>query len=284
METYDCEPTLNDQQVLEFCKNGFLVLEGVVPEDVNRRTVEFLDAREKAGVGPSHEPTEILAEDWLDDHVIKNQQAIGAVRSLLGKNVGLPILMSNHRVVCPQPAQNWHRDGGSIYGPELDYMQVFYYPEECPMEMGPTELLPGTHFLYSSQPYMGHYGRIRGSVHTAVPAGSIFLTVYSIWHRRSASTATGLRNNLKYNYWRTEPPRGDWLHDPEFDASRADYNFRGTTFRTQFRDLYDAAGMFLWLRGQHDEFLPKGGQGWPKSIHANYVGEPYGVPSGLRTG
>ena len=49
METYDCGPTLNDQQVLEFCKNGFLVLEGVVPEEVNRKTVQFLDARERTG-------------------------------------------------------------------------------------------------------------------------------------------------------------------------------------------------------------------------------------------
>ena len=139
------------------------------------------------------------------------------------------------------------------------------------MEMGPTELLPGTHFLYSSQPFMGHYGGVRGSFHAVLPAGSIFLTVYSIWHRRSASTATGVRNNLKYNYWRTESPRGDWLHDPDFDVTRADYNLQGVTFRTQFR-------------GQHDEFRPKGGQGWPKLFEANYVGEPYGVPSGLKPG
>ena len=27
---YDCEPTLNDEQVIEFCRRGFLMLEGVV--------------------------------------------------------------------------------------------------------------------------------------------------------------------------------------------------------------------------------------------------------------
>jgi hypothetical protein len=76
---------------------------------------------------------------------------------------------------------------------------VFYYPEDCSMEMGPTALLPGSHFLFALTPCMGHYGHIRGAVYAAAPAGSIFITVYSIWHRRSASTASGIRNMLKYN-------------------------------------------------------------------------------------
>ena len=44
MRTYRGEPTLNDTQVLEFCKKGFLMLEGVVADDINRRTLEYTDA------------------------------------------------------------------------------------------------------------------------------------------------------------------------------------------------------------------------------------------------
>ena len=40
--TYDCDPTLNDSEVLEFCKNGFLLLENVVPDDVNEKTLGFM--------------------------------------------------------------------------------------------------------------------------------------------------------------------------------------------------------------------------------------------------
>jgi hypothetical protein len=36
--THSCEPTLDDNGVLEFCKKGYLLLEVVVPEDVNRRS------------------------------------------------------------------------------------------------------------------------------------------------------------------------------------------------------------------------------------------------------
>ena len=34
---YDCEPTLNDNEVLELCKQGYIRLEAVVPDDVNAR-------------------------------------------------------------------------------------------------------------------------------------------------------------------------------------------------------------------------------------------------------
>jgi hypothetical protein len=270
MRTYDCSPTLNDRQVLEFCKTGFLVLEGVVPEAVNRRTLAYLEEH------PDPEPTGILREEWFREHVILNPQAAGAVRSLLGAGFGLPILMSNHRVRGPLAAQSWHRDGGSQYGPELHYLQVFYYPEACTREMGPTELLPGSHFLFALQNHMAHYGAIRGSHHAVAPAGSIFLTVYSIWHRRSASTAPVLRNLLKYNYWRTVPPRRDWRADPEFDPATADYSLRGSTFRQQFRDCRDAAEMFFWLSGTSDRFRVLGGQGWPTP--ANFLDKPYGFP------
>ena len=43
METYDCKPTLTDTQVLEFCKQGFLMLESVVPHAINQRTSEFIE-------------------------------------------------------------------------------------------------------------------------------------------------------------------------------------------------------------------------------------------------
>ena len=84
MKTYDCEPTLTDTQVLEFCKNGFLMLEGVVPEEINRRTFDFVKAHEHIM------PSEILREDWFVQNVILNSAVTGAVRSLLGRNFSLP--------------------------------------------------------------------------------------------------------------------------------------------------------------------------------------------------
>ena len=57
--THDCLPTLNDTQVMEFCKNGFLMLDGVVSEDINQKTLEYVNEH------PGGQPVEILLEDSI---------------------------------------------------------------------------------------------------------------------------------------------------------------------------------------------------------------------------
>ena len=145
MRTHDCEPTLTDSQILDFCKTGYLPLEGVVPDDVNQRVVEFLDQYAphiEPGDFANHEPNEILDEDWFIDGVMCNPVAAGAVRSLLGRDFALPPIMSSHRVHMPARAFGWHRDGGSLSSHELNYLQVYYYPQDTTVEMGATAFCP----------------------------------------------------------------------------------------------------------------------------------------------
>ncbi len=256
-EIYDCEPTLTDQQVIEFCKHGFMMLEAVVPDDVNRQTTEFVDRQ------PQMEPNAILGEEWFVDNVVKNPQAAGAVRSLLGKDVKLPMMMSNHRVQCPHAAEGggWHRDGGAVDSTRLDSLQVFYYPQDTPAELGPTEIVPSSHFLRIKRRYMTQYGSIRQAVQTVAPAGSIFITHYSMWHRATRSTAAGIRNLLKYNYRRTVAPRRDWVADPQCDFTKIDFS-TGRQMPEKWHDSVRVARLFLWLCGRED-WVFEGGAAWP---------------------
>ena len=272
--TYDCSPTLDDNGVLEFCKKGFLTLEAVVDDETNRRTNEY--AEEHSGL----EPNELLDQEWFLNGVIKNEYAAGAIRSLLGKDFGLPILISNQRTQTPMPAQEWHVDGNHKFGPQLEYLQVFYLPQECSREMGPTEIIPGSHFLFSHMDAMRQIGRVRGSYHASAPAGSIVITHYGVWHRRSESSAQSIRNNLKYSYWRRSAPARDWRIDSNFDVETADYTSPEPTYRKQHRPEHDTAEMYLWLRGEHDKFQVIGGQGWPLTGHGN--DSPYGIPQGIQ--
>ena len=271
--TWDCAPTLTDTQVLEFCKNGYLMLEGVVPDEVNRRSIDY------CGRDDFYEPTGILEEDWFHRGVTVNPAAAGAVRSLLGPHFHLPVLMSNHRVEAPFSLAGWHVDGNYQYSCELNNLQVFYYPQDTPLEMGPTQVVPGSHLVHNKARFMGHLDAIRGAVPTVAPAGSIFLTVYHIWHRRGEATGTGWRNLLKYFYWRTQPPRRDWAVEDDFDFATVQYSSPMAGKLEQFRDDIKVAEMFLWLCGQHDKFQNLGGQSWPLPAHRN--GAPYGLPEGL---
>ena len=269
---YDCPPTLDDGQVFDFCRQGYLVLEGVVEDDINRRMMDFVDEH------PEHQPLELLRADWFVEGVLKNPRAAGAVRSLLGAHFKLPQNFCNHRAHCPAPAQGWHRDGGTIYTPRLNYLQVFYYPQDTARADGPTEVIPGSHFMRGKANYMGHLRSVRTAVPTVAPAGSIFLTVYSIWHRKGRSTASGFRNLFKYNYWRTAAPQRDWIADPNFDFSWP--SFGSSPHFEQFKRDIAAAEMFCWLSGE--EYRHSGGQCWPCGAPVKAACDQEGLPAGLR--
>ena len=274
--TFDCRPTLTDTQVLEFCRNGFLVLEGVVPDEINRRTCDYLNGEIPANpsyipdgftdedlerLRNSHEPTTLILEDWFVEQVLLNPQLAGALRSLLGKNVGLPVLLSKHSVQCPDSAQGWHQDADCVFGPEVNFLEAFYYPQDTPVDLGPTEVVPGSHIGRT------HRDDEEKGVATAAPAGSFVVHSQSILHRRSESTSKGLRHMLKYSYWRTVPPERDWIVEPEFDFQTADYGGH--------RVARYYAHMLYWLCGRGDEFRIIGGQAWPWRT-AQQIGPSYG--------
>jgi hypothetical protein len=108
--TYDCAPTLGDDAVLQFTKDGWLSFPAVVAPEVNERCVDFLstlaaqNAEANGGVNPGHfgpsdvDPVALLGQEWFVDGVLLCPAVIGAVRSLLGACVGLPVLLHNHRV------------------------------------------------------------------------------------------------------------------------------------------------------------------------------------------
>ena len=215
--TCDVEPTLTDSQVLEFCREGHLLLRGVVPDGINRRTCDYLEGKIPANpsyipdgmteadlerIRFSNAPSTIFLEDWFIQHVLLNPHVVGVMRSLAGPRCRsarcLPATtMSN--VPCPPRAGITTHD--HVFGPELNFVEVFYFPQDTPVELGPTELVPGSHISPTKRP-----NDDEGGVFADGPAGTIGIHHQSILHRRGLSTAKGARHMLKYSYWRTTPP------------------------------------------------------------------------------
>ena len=126
--------------------------------------------------------------------------------------------MSNHRVrgpYCFEPG-DWHIDGNFKHGYELPGLQVFYYPQDTTPEMGPTDLVPGSHHIRMKRRYMSNFDNIATAFSSTAPAGSIFICCYPIWHRRGTATSTRLRNMLKYYYWRTNRAHAGLDHRARF--------------------------------------------------------------------
>ena len=279
MHTHDCRPTLSDRQVAQFCTRGYLILEGVVDEATNRRAVDFLDRWETL------EPVELLSADWFVDGVLRNQHAAGAARALVGPHFALPHTLANHRGTCPDPEPvSWHCDGYSWHTIALRHLMMFYLPQACTPDMGPTELVPGSHFLQATSHLVHHYGNIAGTVKATGPAGTVLLTEPTLWHRRARADTPGPdRHLLKYHCWRQSPPARDWIVEADFDPGRLNEHFlmgAPMSYRRNIQDCHDAAELYLWLCGRHGEFEPLGGPGWPTPTNSPLP--QFGLPTFLR--
>jgi hypothetical protein len=96
----------------------------------------------------------------------------------------------------------------------------------------------------------------------------VFFTAYSIWHRQSEKIDQSTRNLLKWEFWRTAPPKRDWIVDPDFDFAGADYSYTNPYFAgatRKWQSVLRVAEMFYWLCGKKDEYNVVGGSGWPFS-------------------
>ena len=257
----DVKPTMTDQAVLDFCKTGFHMVEGAIPDATNRWVSEYLD-QEGATLN------ELVKDKRYIEEVLLHPEVAGAARSLLGENFQLPDWMANHRLVGPTSAGQWHVDGGSGFERLCNLLQVFYIPQSNTKEMGPTLFLPGSHIVPVAREELDHFGHLAGQTAIVAPAGSVFFTAYSIWHRQSEKTDQSTRNLLKWEFWRTVPPKRDWVVDPDFDFAAADYSYTNPYFSgatRKWQSVLRVAEMFYWLCGKKDEFHVVGGSGWPFS-------------------
>ena len=286
MKTHDCRPALSDREVIEFCREGYLKLEGAVASEVTDRIMD--QCREHPD---RHDVSLLLEEEWFLEGLLLNAKVAGAVRSLLGANFGLSPFVANHIGKCPDASPlGWHVDGGNMHTFALNYLQVFCLVQETTVEMGPTEILPGSHFLLGQSALVSRYGAIRGTRMCTGPAGTVYITCYPIWHRRHRATATDVvRHLFKYNYFRNAPPVRDWIVEPDFDPAYNTDDFNhlkaGAMYmRRNYLDSYDAARMYMWLCGHEDEFRYIGGNAWPapRNDWPDHF-DNYAVPPSLRS-
>ena len=55
--TFDCDQMMTDSQVFDFCRDGCLVLLGVMPHEINQRSCDWLD--DKIPVKPIFTPNKM---------------------------------------------------------------------------------------------------------------------------------------------------------------------------------------------------------------------------------
>ena len=212
---------LTDDEMASFIISGYHVVQPDLRAGLNQEIYDALEAL------PSNPGDAVIDEVPQLNEVWDAPEVVGSLTSLIGPDYEMFPHRHCHRNAPGTPSQQIHQDnlndlrieGGQVRLPDrVDLVLAMYYPQDVERNMGPTCILPGTHVLKALPERMASQGNFRDQYIASVPAGSVVILHYDIWHAGTANTSERVRYMLKFLFQRTTNPSvPSWNHDPAND-------------------------------------------------------------------
>ena len=290
-ETTETEKQLlSDDEVRRFITDGYLKLAPDVPADVPPRIDERLlwVLRNEGNPGNNILPAVPEMQTVLDSPVVR-----GALESVLGPNYVLhphrfahtiePAELTEEGLKVGKGSQSfvgWHQDSHSpLARPRHHcprYAMILYYPQDTPKEMGPTQLIPGTHL----QCRISDADRERG-IQADGPAGACVLVHFDIVHGGSLNIADRTRSMVKFVFVRTEEPTA-----PSWNCQEAKWK-NPKNHQAPFESRVVWTHLWNWMSGRTKEVTPFSQNGVfpPRSVQdlLPFLGEEYSLAERIAT-
>ena len=160
------------------------------------------------------EVLEFIAQVPPLQEVYDHPKIHGALASLLGSDYQMDGHRHLHTNSPGSRSQGWHQDGTNVRHHQVWCVLAIYYPHDVPAEMGPTIIMPGTHFRNAPTDQLATYGNLKGQVPLAVKAGTVTITHYDLWHAATRNKSERPRHMLKFLFNRvTQPQTPTWNCD-----------------------------------------------------------------------
>ncbi|MEZ5560654.1 MAG: phytanoyl-CoA dioxygenase family protein [Pseudomonadales bacterium] len=227
---------LSTAQMASFAARGFLRLDGVVPDAINRAFLEQVGHVEESDIEgvlahygrimrssviplvPAGTPLEQAYPAGSPLRaLIELPQIRGAIESLVGRrsvldhhflHITFPPRFYEREEQVPR-AQHNHQD--STIDPRRAFdIQLMYFPHEVTPEMGGTRYLPGSHLRIVSEAAVARYQNIVGQQHVVCPAGTVLIVHHGIWHGGGMNRSERLRYMFKIRLCPTERQTRLW--------------------------------------------------------------------------
>ena len=196
---------LSDAQMRHFIVNGYVTVTTALPaqfhEAIYEKTVSVFDKEGNPGNNLLPRIPEI--QKILDDPNVS-----GALTSLLGADYYMQPHRHPHYNPPGSQGQRLHQDGGKRWSHHTRRLLVFYYPQDTPLALGPTGVVPMSHYystregseISSEQPIVGK-------------AGTVAFANYDLWHRAMPNRSKKRRYMMKFLYARmSEPKTATWTN------------------------------------------------------------------------
>jgi HEAT repeat protein len=202
----------DDDAMRDFIVNGYHVIKVDKPvalhDDIYAKTQAIID--EDGNPGNNLLPRVPEIQQVYDDPSVQ-----GALTSLLGPDY----VMHAHRHPHVNPPNSrggaWHKDSYWGYTKVRDHhprwIMAMYYPQDTPEEIGPTGVIPGSHYIESREEVGGGNGSVPDGFPASGEAGTVTIIHFDLWHRAFPNQTDKVRYMMKFQFTRmSEPDRPYW--------------------------------------------------------------------------
>ncbi|MFD0714828.1 HEAT repeat domain-containing protein [Paenibacillus sp. GCM10027626] len=242
---------LTDEQMRTFITEGFLILQTDFPAAFHEQLVSQLNHVYEEEGNPGNN---LLPRIRELQKVFEHPAITGALTSVLGEDYMLHAHRHGHFNASPV-AGGWHKDSYWGYNRMRNHhpwwAMIMYFPQDTPLELGPTGVMPGTQ-NYEKRQF--EQDDTPDEATAAGKAGTFALIHYDIWHRSTANVAGRERYMLKFEFMRTKAPVA-----PSWDNQTLEWKRPAATRRLicehdlMWKDTWD------WLCGKIGSLAANGG-------------------------
>ena len=201
------EPVLlTDEQVRAYIANGYIVIETPsVPKSVHAAIAGKLDRMLELGPNLGNN---VLPHTPEFRHVLNCPEVRGALISLLGEDyIEHPHRYCHNSSPAEEKPEDMvaavgaraHQDSYTPMGQPRQHLprfaRIIYYPQDTPIELGPTHVTPGTalHQRVTDEDR-------RNSAPMLGPAGSLWITHFDVVHAGGINLTDRVRHMIKFIY------------------------------------------------------------------------------------
>lgn len=214
---------LSDDQMKGFIRDGYIAVKTGLPteahQDIWNQTETLLETEGNPG-------NNLMARIPEVRRIFDDPAVDGALAGVLGDNY----FMHPHRHCHYRPphseGQQIHKDSFTRRRHHTRWILAMYYPQDTTVDMGPTGVIPGSHYYNWLKGPIGVRERVEGTedeVPMAVDAGTVLIVHYDIWHRGIGNSSDKKRYMMKFMFARMEEPRApswdnretDWVSDAD---------------------------------------------------------------------
>ena len=219
---------LTDDQMRGFIRDGFVVVKPGLDEALHQEVWDRTDALFEEEGNPGNN---LIARVPAIQRVFDDPAVTGALTGILGPNYFMHPHRHCHYRPPRSPGQTIHKDSFTKRRHRTRWVLAFYYPQTTTVDMGPTGVIPGSHYYNWLRGPIGirrHVDGLDGEVPLEVEAGTVVLVHYDIWHRGMPNDSDKKRYMIKIMFTRIEEPTApSWSNDDAGGLGRSRRAARG---------------------------------------------------------